>query len=203
MESSIWQRYRDRGVQVLAINPGEGKDVARQFKKDFGLSFPVLVDRSQTVYRKYRKFGLTPFPLDYIIDARGVIRYFNTEYRPRMMQQVIEELLTDTSASAGAKEALPASFRLGPVHPSPLRISVLQEKGIQVELALVRRSYVTVRVVDVLGRTVAVLEEGLLERGEHNLRWRGLSRASLAAGVYFIDAQSGTQRQSQKFILLP
>jgi hypothetical protein len=41
----------------------------------------------------YSNGGQSPFPLDYIIDQEGIIRYVATEYDPEEIIQVIEELL--------------------------------------------------------------------------------------------------------------
>ncbi len=42
--------------------------------------------------------GLSPFPLDYIIDQQGRIDYINTEYDPDAMTAKIDELLVAESA---------------------------------------------------------------------------------------------------------
>jgi hypothetical protein len=51
----------------------------------------------------------------------------------------------------------------------------------------------------VMGREVAVLSEGMMEAGEHELRFEG---AALPAGIYFARMQSGEFTATRKLLLL-
>ena len=65
----------------------------------FGITFLVLNDETGTVASHYRPpegAGSSPYPLDFIVDQSGTIRYWKTEYDPVSMIGIIEELLGDS-----------------------------------------------------------------------------------------------------------
>lgn len=68
---AAYDQYRDRGLLVIAVNVQEPEGSVRQFAEEFGLDFPVALDRSGEVSRAYRLLGL---PATYFIDRQGVVR---------------------------------------------------------------------------------------------------------------------------------
>jgi subtilisin family serine protease len=73
-----------------------------------------------------------------------------------------------------------ADFELAPVQPNPLR-------GVgRIGFALPRASKVRLSVIDVQGREVAVLAEGIFEAGRHQVRWEGASSGGVGPGLYFV-----------------
>ncbi|HKQ59531.1 MAG TPA: T9SS type A sorting domain-containing protein [Candidatus Eisenbacteria bacterium] len=86
-------------------------------------------------------------------------------------------------------------FALGPVSPNPA-------PGIaQVDVMLPREARVKVSVVDLSGREVAVLADGLRPAGSHHLAWSpGASR--VPAGMYFMRYEAGGGVQVRRFVLL-
>lgn len=81
-------------MTVWAINAGESDQEVIKFIENFLIEMPVLLDRTQSVYLTYKQFGgPSPFPLDYIVDQQGVIRYRNVKYEPLEMMEIIDELL--------------------------------------------------------------------------------------------------------------
>ena len=89
----MWQVYQYEDMVILGINFSEPQQVVEDFVETFGVTFPVLLDPAGGVYLTYSNGGQSPFPLDYIIDQQGVIRYIATEYDPDEMIRTIEELL--------------------------------------------------------------------------------------------------------------
>jgi peroxiredoxin len=69
----VYAANRDRGLVVLAVNSTIQDDEveARAFVQEFGLTFPVLLDREDLVGRRYR---LRALPTTFFIDRRGIIR---------------------------------------------------------------------------------------------------------------------------------
>ena len=191
---------------VLGINVGEGLEKAKQFREEFGIGFPILIDKHRAVYGKYSQPGITPFPLDYIIDASGRIRYFNTEYRPRRMKEVIESLLADPATAVHGDErgSLPEEVHLAPVFPNPVSLEELSRSGVSLSFRLKRRERVTIDVFNLLGQRVATLADGVFSPGSHRIRWPGKvgGRFALPAGVYLIALRAGTVRRTQKLLIL-
>jgi peroxiredoxin len=68
---AVYQRYRDQGFSVLAVNQGEERETVQAFMRDYGLSFPALLDHEGAVSRAYRAHSL---PSSFFIDRRGIIR---------------------------------------------------------------------------------------------------------------------------------
>lgn len=67
----VYQRHKDRGLTVLAINAGQDSATAAAFAKKIGITYPVLLDEDSAIAKQYGVVGL---PTTYFIDARGVVR---------------------------------------------------------------------------------------------------------------------------------
>lgn len=65
-----YQKTKDEGVQVLAVNIGESDVVVNEFIKRHKLTFPVLNDKNQEVLTAY---GVDPLPITFLIDKEGKI----------------------------------------------------------------------------------------------------------------------------------
>jgi len=81
---------------------------------------------------------------------------------------------------AGVSERPVADFELAPVQPNPLRGAG------RIGFALPSASRVRLSVMDVQGREVAVLAEGVFEAGRHQVRWDGASAGQVGPGLYFV-----------------
>ena len=66
----LYERLREDGFEVLAVSiDAAGQEAAVEaFRREFGLSFPILLDPSQDAHRS---FGVTGVPETYLIDAQG------------------------------------------------------------------------------------------------------------------------------------
>jgi subtilisin family serine protease len=82
--------------------------------------------------------------------------------------------------TTGVDDRPVADFELAPVQPNPLR-------GVgRIGFALPIDSPVRLSVIDVQGREVAVLAEGVFEAGRHQVRWEGASVGRVGPGLYFV-----------------
>lgn len=68
---AAYDRYKEQGLEILAVNVQESPSIIRPFTDDFGVDFPVLLDRRGSVSDEYRMLGL---PSTYFIDRDGVVR---------------------------------------------------------------------------------------------------------------------------------
>jgi peroxiredoxin len=69
---SFYERYKDRGVAVIAISIDEGADAAkmvRAYGKEYGLTYPMVVDDGQVK----KKYGVFSLPTTVIINKEGKI----------------------------------------------------------------------------------------------------------------------------------
>ena len=67
----VYQRHRDQGIQVLAINTGQDKPAVAAFIKKIGVTYPALLDEQSKIARAYGVVGL---PTTYFVDGQGIVR---------------------------------------------------------------------------------------------------------------------------------
>jgi peroxiredoxin len=69
----IYDKLRDKGFVVLAVNELEDDAQVREHIKQYGHTFPVLMDRDNKVANQFGVFGL---PVSVFIDEKGVIQEY-------------------------------------------------------------------------------------------------------------------------------
>ncbi|MEH6942280.1 thiol-disulfide oxidoreductase ResA [Bacillus sp. JJ722] len=85
-----YQKYKDNGVQVLAVNIEESEVVVSSFVKKHGLTFPVPMDRDGRVNDAYGVFNL---PVTFLIDKNGiVIDIIEAGMTEELIQQQMERI---------------------------------------------------------------------------------------------------------------
>ena len=67
-----WQRLRDQGVMLLAINVGEDEETIFPFTADYPVTFPLLLDRDGAVVENWPVRGL---PSTFVVDPGGRVAY--------------------------------------------------------------------------------------------------------------------------------
>lgn len=80
---NVYRLRKDEGLEVLAINLKESKEVVEEYVKNNGFSFQILLDKTGEVSDKFQLFGL---PTTYFIDKKGVIQY---SYMGEMTKEII------------------------------------------------------------------------------------------------------------------
>jgi len=86
---AAYDRYRQEGLEIVAVNLQEDEDTIAGFVEEFGMQFPVVIDRSGDVSDEYRVIGI---PTSYFIDRSGVVRSIYTgPFVGRESRQAIEE----------------------------------------------------------------------------------------------------------------
>lgn len=66
-----YDKLRDRGFVVLAVNELEDTEKVAEHIRAYGHTFPVVMDRNNTVANKYGVVGL---PASFLIDRQGIVR---------------------------------------------------------------------------------------------------------------------------------
>ncbi|MCC6656581.1 MAG: TlpA family protein disulfide reductase [Rhodocyclaceae bacterium] len=67
----VYQRHKDKGLEVYAVNAGQDKPAVAAFIKRLGVTYPVLLDEQSAIAKRYGVMGL---PTTYFVDAKGVVR---------------------------------------------------------------------------------------------------------------------------------
>ncbi len=70
---TTYDKLREKGFVVLAINELEDEPRVREHIKQHGHTFPVLMDRDNKVANQFGVFGL---PVSVFIDEKGVVREY-------------------------------------------------------------------------------------------------------------------------------
>ena len=69
MIDDTYNKYKDRGLVVIAVNVGQKKDVAEAFVTKLKISYPVVLDTDSAITKKY---GVKAVPFTLIIDRKGI-----------------------------------------------------------------------------------------------------------------------------------
>ncbi|MFP4642561.1 MAG: TlpA family protein disulfide reductase [Dehalococcoidia bacterium] len=67
----VYEEWADKGLEVLAINVGEGASKVEEFMESNDLSLPVLLDTNLSVAQLYR---VQAFPTTFLTDKDGLIQ---------------------------------------------------------------------------------------------------------------------------------
>lgn len=68
---TAYEKLKDQGFVVLALNFGEKGPVAEKLVKEMGLTFPVLLDEDVEVAERHQVVSL---PVSFFIDPNGIIK---------------------------------------------------------------------------------------------------------------------------------
>jgi peroxiredoxin len=88
---ALYDEKRAGGLEVLTVNYQDSRDEARAFFADLGVSLPILLDRSGSVYDQYRLQGL---PDSFFVDREGNLAAVHYGY-------MTEEKMRQRLAQAG------------------------------------------------------------------------------------------------------
>lgn len=81
LEQEIWQRFKDRGFQIVVIDVKEPPEPMRAFRSRYGWSFPVWLDAEGELGLRFAPYkeGLPPevavINAHFVIDAEGRVTY--------------------------------------------------------------------------------------------------------------------------------
>lgn len=90
---SVHERYRDKGLVVLAISLDEGSNAlasVKTFKKEYGISFALLMNDG-TVGKQYGVFSI---PTSFVIDRQGKITAKHMGMIPDLSKILSKEIET-------------------------------------------------------------------------------------------------------------
>lgn len=69
---AFYNKHKDKGFIIIAINDGDPTSDVSQFVKDYQLSFPVWLD--PTYFATEQAFKTLNLPSSYVIDRNGTVR---------------------------------------------------------------------------------------------------------------------------------
>jgi peroxiredoxin len=90
----IYEEYRGRGVEFLAVGVGEDEDVVRRFVHRNPFPYPVLIDPADELSFE---LGIAALPTLMVIDRDGKVAYFEAGI---VQEDELRRLLDDAGAEA-------------------------------------------------------------------------------------------------------
>ena len=66
----LHNEYEDKGVHVLAINIKESDLKVERFREQYGLTFPIALDKTESVKEAY---NIIPLPTTFLVNKDGII----------------------------------------------------------------------------------------------------------------------------------
>ncbi len=97
---ALAEAYPTNQLRVLSINFKESRDQVANFMKQFGVPFPVLIDRQGDVAAQW---GVFAFPSSFLVDAQGRIRYSvnaSIDWDTPKVKAVIDQIIHEESTGA-------------------------------------------------------------------------------------------------------
>ena len=71
----VYEELKDQGFVIVAVNMREGRDKVAEFVDEYEMSFPVLLDPTVEVGRRYLAYSI---PRNIVIDRDGIVRQIVT-----------------------------------------------------------------------------------------------------------------------------
>jgi len=89
--------HRDGGLQIVAVDLQENAGQVRGFADEFGMTFPIAIDRTGAVASAWRIGGpIKGIPSSYFLDADGIVR-------ARVFGPLTAQSLSDNLATVGVQ----------------------------------------------------------------------------------------------------
>jgi peroxiredoxin len=87
----VYDRYKDKGLEVVAVNIAEPDVTVNGFVRHLDLTFPVLLDRDREVTRLY---GIGPIPSSIFVSPDGkVVRKVSGQMAEGQIESMVLEVL--------------------------------------------------------------------------------------------------------------
>ena len=196
MQDWIEERYGDHDeFDFYAVNVAENEGHVAEYVEQIGLRTTVLLV-PQDVYQQYQLRGRSsPFPLDYIIDREGVIRYAQHEYEPELIIETIDRLLDigEESVDDPNDPDLPQGFLLYPAYPNPFNAVTT------LSYDLPEAAHVTIGIYDISGRFITSLRDNRQAAGHYQVEWEA---GTSPTGIYLVRMSTPGFRTIRKLVLI-
>lgn len=101
----VYERYRDRGLVVIGVDLQESDDAVREFAAEFGIPYPLVIDRTGEVADVWNIGGqFQGIPSTYFIDRTGVVRdIYNGTLTRELLEERIALILGDGNGESAGR----------------------------------------------------------------------------------------------------
>lgn len=89
MQKDVVDRFKGKDFQLLAISRGEKKATVDQFRDKQGYTFPMGLDPTQEIYKKYASNYI---PRNFIVGKDGKVIYVSVGYSPDEFENMLKAI---------------------------------------------------------------------------------------------------------------
>jgi endoglucanase len=152
----------------------------------------------QYITRSLERHGLVPMYWDNGYTGDNNMGIFNRSTGAQAYPDIIKALVDTTSINSTGVESqpsmqIPSRGALQQNFPNPFNPST------NISFNIPSRSFVTLKIVDLLGKEVATIVSEQMPAGTYSRQW---NTANEPSGVYFCQMQAGAYRETKKLVLL-
>ncbi|HDX9588636.1 TPA: thiol-disulfide oxidoreductase ResA [Bacillus pseudomycoides] len=88
--NELYPKYKEKGVEILALDADETELAVKNFVSGYGLKFPVAIDKGQEILNTY---GVGPLPTTFLIDKDGkVIEKITGTQSKEQMEEYLKKI---------------------------------------------------------------------------------------------------------------
>jgi fibronectin type 3 domain-containing protein len=203
IDSTSWEMWPS-STELISTHP-DLTDINRTFSQSFGF-VPMITGPHTTRLWKPSESSLDDYAGGFIAQPPGQGKFVYIAGRSYRwdrddLRENMEVILGQFFGMTGIDEneaMLPEKFILYQNYPNPFNPNTVLKFGLPVQ------SDVRLEIYDILGRSVNVLTEGILEAGYHEIIWDSRNRQGneVASGIYFYRLETGDFSDIRKMLLL-
>jgi peroxiredoxin len=107
----LYKRYGGEGLTILGISQDDARET-KGFAKEFGVTFPMLLDEKQNGYPASNAYGLTNVPTIFLIDTDGTVKISSMGFDKKDLESIAAALAEQKKIAGAAlfrpEESVPA-----------------------------------------------------------------------------------------------
>ncbi|UJA80500.1 thiol-disulfide oxidoreductase ResA [Bacillus cereus] len=88
--NELYPEYKEKGVEIIALDADETEIAVKNFVKQYDLKFPVAIDKGGEIIKTY---GVVPLPTSFLIDKDGkVIQEIIGEQTKEQLEEYLKKI---------------------------------------------------------------------------------------------------------------
>ncbi|WP_062046716.1 thiol-disulfide oxidoreductase ResA [Bacillus sp. JCM 19034] len=89
----LYDEYKEKGVEIIAVNVNEPKLTVERFASRYNLTFPIVIDKGRSVTNAY---GVHPLPTTILINEHGFVeQVFEGGMTESMVRDFMERIIPE------------------------------------------------------------------------------------------------------------
>jgi peroxiredoxin len=88
----LYADLKGRGLEIIAIDRGDGEENVAKFVKQFGLTFPLALGGKGQANDVFSLYGVQVYPTNFLIDGDGKIVWYSPGYDEDQLSELRQRL---------------------------------------------------------------------------------------------------------------